>query len=87
MNHPVLPELPGNKPPIKEYTWRDTWLQLHMYPGWPCWTSMGGEADPEKAGCPKVRESQDWEAGVGGLLIRGRRDVIGDFQRGNQERG
>jgi hypothetical protein len=23
------PELPGTKPPIKEYTWRDSWLQLH----------------------------------------------------------
>jgi hypothetical protein len=24
------PELPGTKPPTKEYTWRDPWLQLHM---------------------------------------------------------
>jgi hypothetical protein len=23
------PELPGTKPPNKEYTWRDPWLQLH----------------------------------------------------------
>ena len=23
-------ELPGTKPPTKEYTWRDPWLQLHM---------------------------------------------------------
>jgi len=25
------PELPGTKPPTNEYTWRDPWLQLHMY--------------------------------------------------------
>ena len=24
------PELPGTKPPTKEYTWKDPWLQLHM---------------------------------------------------------
>jgi hypothetical protein len=24
------PEFPGTKPPTKEYTWRDPWLQLHM---------------------------------------------------------
>ena len=30
INQPDLPELPGNKPPTKEYTWRDSWLQLHM---------------------------------------------------------
>jgi hypothetical protein len=27
---PEPPELPGTKPPTKEYTWRDSWLQLHM---------------------------------------------------------
>jgi len=26
----ILPEVPGTKPPTKEYTWRDPWLQLHM---------------------------------------------------------
>ena len=30
MYQSVLPELPGTKPPTKEYTWRDPWLQLHM---------------------------------------------------------
>jgi hypothetical protein len=25
-----LPELPGTKPPTKEYTWRNSWLQLHF---------------------------------------------------------
>jgi hypothetical protein len=32
MNQAVPPpqELSGTKPPTKEYTWRDPWLQLHM---------------------------------------------------------
>jgi hypothetical protein len=30
INQPDLPELPGTKPPTKEYTWKDPWLQLHM---------------------------------------------------------
>jgi hypothetical protein len=30
---------------------------------------------------------QDREEGMGGLVSRGRRDGIGDFWRGNQERG
>jgi hypothetical protein len=25
------PEFPGTKSPMEEYTWRDQWLQLHMY--------------------------------------------------------
>jgi hypothetical protein len=24
------PELPGSKPPTREYTWRDPWLHLYM---------------------------------------------------------
>jgi hypothetical protein len=31
MNQPVCPELPGTKPPIKENTWWDSWLQLHIW--------------------------------------------------------
>jgi hypothetical protein len=30
INSPELPELPGTKPPTKQYTWRDPWLQQHM---------------------------------------------------------
>jgi hypothetical protein len=30
MNQPDSPELPGTKPPSKENTWRDSWLQQHM---------------------------------------------------------
>ena len=49
---------------------------------------MGGKAvGPEKARCPSVGECQDREAGVGGLVIRGRRDGIGGFQRREEERG
>jgi hypothetical protein len=29
-HHHHLPELPGTKPPTKEYTWSNPWLQLHM---------------------------------------------------------
>ena len=50
----------------------------------PCGTSMGGEAlGPVKALCPSVGECQGQEVGVGGLVSRGRREGIGDFQRGN----
>ena len=31
VNQPDAPELTGTKPLIKEYTWRDPGLQLHMY--------------------------------------------------------
>jgi hypothetical protein len=27
---PNISELPGTKPPTKEYTWRDSWVQPHM---------------------------------------------------------
>jgi hypothetical protein len=30
INQTLSPELPRTKPPTKEYTWRDPWLQLHM---------------------------------------------------------
>ena len=42
-----------------------------------------------KALCPSVEECQVQEAGVGGLGDReaGGGEWIGDFQRGNQERG
>jgi hypothetical protein len=41
-----------------------------------------------KAQCPSVGECQDREAGLGGLVIRRRGEVIGgrDFWRGNQKR-
>ena len=49
---------------------------------------MGGEAlGPVKALCSSVGECQGQEAGVGGLVSRGKRERIGGFWRGNQERG
>jgi hypothetical protein len=29
INQPDPPEFPGTKPPTKEHTWRNPWLQLH----------------------------------------------------------
>jgi hypothetical protein len=40
-----------------------------------------------KAQCLYFGECQEREAGVGGLVRRGRGPKIGGFQRGNQERG
>jgi hypothetical protein len=49
---------------------------------------MGGEAlGPVQALCLSVRECQDQEAVVGGLVSRGSGKGIGGFWRGNQERG
>jgi len=50
INQPGPAKLPGTKPPIKEYTWRDPWLQRICSRGRPCQTSMGIEAlGPVKA--------------------------------------
>jgi hypothetical protein len=49
---------------------------------------MRGDAlDPEKAQCLSVGECQDREAGVGGLVRRGRRHGNGGFSEGKQEKG
>jgi hypothetical protein len=56
--------------------------------GWPCGTSMRGEAlGSVKDQCSSVEEFLDWEAGVDGVEGRGRRYDTGGFQRGNEERG
>ena len=39
-----------------------------------------------KARCPSVGECWDREAGVGGLVSRGKGDGTGGFKRGNEER-
>jgi hypothetical protein len=45
---------------------------------------MGGEAlGPEKAGCPRVKECQDREAGVGGLVSKGQGVWNRGFWEGN----
>jgi hypothetical protein len=40
-----------------------------------------------KALCPSIGEFQGQKAGVGGLVSRGKREGLGDFQRKNQVRG
>jgi hypothetical protein len=40
-----------------------------------------------KAGCPIVEEYQDREAGVGGLVSRGREDGIRGFSEGKLGKG
>ena len=84
MNQSVSPELPGTKPPTKEYTWRDPRLKPQCSKEWPCPTSIGGEAlGPVKARCPIVGECQDREAGEGGMVSRRRGDEVRGFYRGN----
>jgi hypothetical protein len=82
MNQLVPPELPGTKPPTKEYTRRNPWLQLHMQQRMAL-LDINGKRGPwsYKSQCPSVGECQDKEVGVGGV-VRGE-----GFQKGNQERG
>jgi hypothetical protein len=48
---------------------------------------MGGEAlGPVKAQCPSIGECQNREAGMGGLVSRGKGKGEGGFWSGNQER-
>jgi hypothetical protein len=56
----------------------------HIYSrGWPCWTSLRGEAlGLVKALCPIVGECQDREVGVGGLVNQGR--VGREIRKGNK---
>jgi hypothetical protein len=43
---------------------------------------MGGEAlGPVKVLWPSIGECQDQEAGVGGVVSRGKGDGIGDFRK------
>jgi hypothetical protein len=60
--------------------------------GWPCWTSVGGEAlSLVGVPCPSVRGCQDGKAGVGegSTLIEagGSGDGIRGFWKGDLERG
>jgi hypothetical protein len=73
MNNPVPSELPGMKPPIKEYTWLDLGSSCICSRGWLSHSSMGGEAlGPMKTLSPSVGECQGHETGVGGLVSWGR---------------
>jgi hypothetical protein len=88
MNQPVPPELPGTKPPTKEYKRRDSRLQLRTSRGWPCGTSMRGEAlGLVKVQCSSVGECQDREAGVGRLVSRGWRGGMGGGFGGKMRKG
>jgi hypothetical protein len=88
MNQPVLPEFPGTKPSTRVHMQEPMTSAAYVAADrGPCWTSMGGEAlVPVKTQCPSVEECQGREAGVGGLVSRGRGDGIGGFLRGNQKR-
>jgi hypothetical protein len=76
MNQPVPPELPGTQP---KSTHGGTHGSSHIHSrGWPCGTSVGGEAlGPVKARCPSVGECQEREVGVGELV-----NEIGRFSEG-----
>jgi hypothetical protein len=64
INQLDLPELPGTKPPTKEYTWRDHGSSQICSRGWPCQESMGEEIlGPMKILYPSVGDS---EVEVGG---------------------
>ena len=66
-NQSEAPELSGNKPPYKAYTWRGSWLLCICSRGWTFWASMRGEAlGPMNTGCPSLEESQGRKAGVCG---------------------
>jgi hypothetical protein len=83
MNQQVTPELPRTKPPTKENTRCDRL----MAQGWPSRSSMGGEAlGPVKVLCPSIGECQGQDAGVCGLVSRGRQEEMGIF-RGETEKG
>jgi hypothetical protein len=89
MNQPVPPELPGTKPPKSTYGGIQGSRCISSR-GWPCGTSMRGEAlCLVRTLCPGVGQCQDREAGVGGLVSRGRGDEMGggEAPRGNEERG
>jgi hypothetical protein len=89
MNQPISPELPMSKPPTKEYHGGTHGSSGICSRGWPCWSSMEGEAlGPVKALCPSVGECQVQEVGVGGLVSREGRGYRG-FSEGKlgQERG
>jgi hypothetical protein len=64
------PEIPGTKPPTKEYTWRKHGSSHICSRGWPCWASMGGEAlGPLKALCPSIQGREGRSGWAGNTLI------------------
>jgi hypothetical protein len=56
--------------------------------GCPCGTIVRGEAlGIVKARCPSVRECQDREVEIGGLVCRARGHGMGGFWKGSEKRG
>ena len=55
MYQPVLPEIPGAKPPTKECAWRDPWLQMHKQQRMTL-LDIKGRRGPGKAPCSSVGE-------------------------------
>jgi hypothetical protein len=90
VNRPDSLELLGTGPPTKEYTLRDPWrCGGGCGSGWPCWTSVGGEAlGPEGVQCSSVGECQGGKKGGGGWVwehpYRGKRwgGGVEGFRRG-----
>jgi hypothetical protein len=88
------PELPGAGPPTKEYTWRDPWLQMHMWQRMTLLDISGrrGPCTPEGVRCLRVGVCDGKKTGVGGWSNNphiGRRRGVGirDCPRGDLERG
>ena len=62
------PEIPGTKPPSKEYTWSDPWLQLHLLQRM---ALLGISGQRGSWSCEDLMSSEDWqgrEVGVGGWV-------------------
>jgi hypothetical protein len=90
-----VPELPGTKLRSMEYTWMDLWFQPHMYQRIAL-LSINGRKGPWacEGSMLQCRWMSAWGgAGVGGWVeeqpywSRGWEDEIGDFWKGNWERG
>jgi hypothetical protein len=91
MNQPLPLELPGTKPPMKDYIHCGTHdFSCICSRGWPSRSSMGGEAlGPVKAQCPSNREMSGPGSRSGWVGEHGERggDKRGGFSEGNQLRG
>jgi hypothetical protein len=93
ISQPDSTDLLGNKPPTNKYTWRDPWLQLHMWQKialsstngrrgpWPCEGSM-----PQCRGMQRQGGRSGW-IGESPYRSRGSGDRIGGFQGGKLGQG
>jgi hypothetical protein len=62
VNWPDSLRLPETGPPTEEYTWRDPWLQPHMWQRMAL-LDISGRSDPWAWGClmPQWRGMSKWE--------------------------